>query len=265
MLAELEGSLGHLDKCFELQARARRHAERFGHAGHIQWLRAERVAECYWTGRWDEALTLAGEFVGETEAGFGHFMEGYCRDMRGRIRLARGDVTGALDDADIALRQARDANELQMLYPALGLRARALAASDSFDEAGQVVDELLTVWRSKLNEYPASSWVVDLVSALETLDRGDDLLDASDGVTNTSLWLEAAVAFARGEFGVAADILVRIGSRPDEALARLREAQSLVQAGSDTQASIELERALSFYRDVGAGAYIRQAEALLVA
>ena len=44
MLADLEGGLGNLARCFELQEQARGHAQRFGHASHIQWLRAERVA-----------------------------------------------------------------------------------------------------------------------------------------------------------------------------------------------------------------------------
>ena len=150
---------------------ARGHAQRFGHASHIQWLRAERVAECYWTGLWDEALILADEIAGEGDVATRHFMEGYCRDMRGRIRLARNDVQGALEDAAEALSQARDSNEPQMLYPALAVCARALAAAGKHGEAARLADELLAEWRSKLNQFPASSWVVDLACALELLGR----------------------------------------------------------------------------------------------
>jgi class 3 adenylate cyclase len=264
MLADLELNLGNLDRCFELQAKARRHAQRFGHASHIQWLKAEQVAEGYWTGRWDEALILADEFIGEMEAGTRHFMEGYCRHMRGRIRLARGDLAGALDDADIALGQARASNELQLLYPALAFRARALAASDAHDDAALVANELLALWTSKLNLFPASSWIVDLVCALDPVQRADRLLAVAEGVTNKTAWLEAAIAFTRGEFTVAADLFARIGSRPDEALARLRAAEALTQAGNTSKARDELERALSFYREVGASASIRVAEAILV-
>ena len=59
-LADLEGQLGNLEACFALQARARDHAERFGHAPFVRWLAAERVGEGYWTGDWDEALDAAG-------------------------------------------------------------------------------------------------------------------------------------------------------------------------------------------------------------
>jgi class 3 adenylate cyclase len=265
MLADLEFNLGNLDACFELQARARRHAERFGHAAHIQWLRAEQVAEGYWTGRWDEALSLAEEFVGETEAGTRHFMEGYCRHMRGRIWLARDNVAGALDDADIALEQARASNEPQMLYPALAFRARALAEANGGDEAARLADELMALWTSKLTVFPASSWLVDLSYALERLERPDDLLLAAEGVTARTPWLEAAVSFSRGDFPVAAELFRRIGSRPDEALAHLRAAEQFVGAGNDGDGRASLELALSFYRGVEATAYIGQAEALPVA
>ena len=264
MLADLEFNLGNLDQCFELQARARRHAERFGHAAHIQWLRAEQVAEGYWTGRWDEALSLAEEFVGETEAGTRHFMEGYCRHMRGRICLARGNVAGALDDADIALQQARASNEPQMVYPALAFRARALAEANAGDEAAPLAEELLALWRSKLTVFPASSWLVDLSYALERLESPDDLLLAADGVAARTPWLEAAVAFSRGDFPVAAELFRRIGSRPDEALSHLRSAEHLVRAGNDVDGRASLELALSFYRSVEASAYIGQAEAVAV-
>jgi class 3 adenylate cyclase len=264
MLADLEFNLGNLNECFALQARARRHAERFGHTAHIQWLRAEQVAEGYWTGRWDVAMTLADAFISEAEAGSGHFMEGYCRDVRGRILLARGDVAGALDDSVQALNQARASNELQMLYPALAFHARALAASDAPAEATLVAGELLALWQSKPNRFPASSWVFDLVCALESLGHPDDLLVAAEAVNVKTAWLEAALAFTRGDYEVAASIFSRIGSRPDEALARLRTAETLIEADNEGRASVQLERALSFYRGVGAGAYVRQAEAVLV-
>jgi class 3 adenylate cyclase/tetratricopeptide (TPR) repeat protein len=265
MLADLEFNLGNLDECFELQARARRHAERFGHAAHIQWLRAEQVAEGYWTGRWDEALSLAEEFVGETESGTRHFMEGYCRTMRGRICLARGDVAGASEDADVALQQARASNEPQMLYPALAFRAHVLAEVNAGDEAARLADELLALWTSKLTVFPASSWLVDLSYALERLERPDDLLLAAEGVTARTPWLEAAVAFSRGDFPVAAEFFRRIGSRPDEALSHLRAAEQFVRAGNEGDGRASLELALSFYRGVDASAYIGQAEALPVA
>ena len=72
-----------------------------------------------------------------------HFMESYCRHMRGRIRLGRGDLDGAIEDSVIGLRQARASNEPQMLFPALAFCAHALAAAGDHDEASRLADELL--------------------------------------------------------------------------------------------------------------------------
>ena len=43
---------------------------------------------------WDEALVTADSFIAEADAGTPNFMYAYCRAMRGRIRLARGDRHG---------------------------------------------------------------------------------------------------------------------------------------------------------------------------
>ena len=259
MLADLEGSLGNLGRCFELQERARGHAQRFGHASHIQWYKAERVSEHYWTGQWDAALEVAEEFLADVEATGGHFMEGYCRDMRGRIRLARDDTIGALDDAAQALALARESNQLQMLYPALAFQTRALAMTDAPREAEQAADELLVSWSSQPAPFPASSWVVDLVFGLERLDRRTDLLGAAESASIQTSWLDAARAYGSGEYEQAAVLFARIGSRPDEALTRLRVAKAFVEAGRDADARRELEHAVDFFEAVGASAYLREA------
>jgi hypothetical protein len=57
-----------------------------------------------------------------------------------------------------------------------------------------------------------------------------------------------------GDLVRAADIYAEIGSQPDEAVARL-EAAKRSPAGRDG----ELERAIAFFRSVGAHAYLREA------
>ena len=56
----------------------------------------------------------------------------------------------------------------------------------------------------------------------------------------------------------------RIGSQPDEALARLQAAEALLEAGRAGEARAELEPAVEFFRRVGASRYVREAEALLM-
>jgi tetratricopeptide (TPR) repeat protein len=211
-------------------------------------------------------VSIADEIAGGNEGDFvtRHFMEGYCRDMRGRIRLARNEIEGALEDAAEALDQARVSNEPQMLYPALAFRARALAAAGDHDEAARVTDELLTEWTSKRSQFPASSWVVDLAYALELLGREGELTEAESREVGASAWLDAAVAFCRGEFEIASELFARIGSRPDEAYARLRAAEKRAEANIDADTA-DLDLARSFFRDVGAGVYLVRTDDVPVA
>jgi hypothetical protein len=62
---------------------------------------------------------------------------------------------------------------------------------------------------------------------------------------------------AAGRFAEAADGYAEIGSRPDEAFARLRAGERLLAAGRRSEADRQLEQALAFYREVGAAGYLR--------
>jgi hypothetical protein len=95
-----------------LFARGRRSAERFGDAFEERWLRAAFAAECYWTGRWDEAVERADEFIAAAPADSPHDMETACRRVRSLIRRARGDAEGAVEDARRSVEIARTANDL---------------------------------------------------------------------------------------------------------------------------------------------------------
>ena len=78
-------------------------------------------------------------------------------------------------------------------------------------------------------------------------------------------WTAAVQAHAAGEFVGAAEILRKIGSRPDEAEARLRAAEQLAAEGRRLEADEQLQQALAFYRLVGATRYVAECEALLPA
>ena len=213
MLADLEGSLGHLDRCFSLQAKARGHAERFGLLAHIQWLTAERVAECYWRGHWGEAMalgTVSRRGAGRLGPLHGAVLPRDTWTDRRRTRRHRGCARRNGE----ALKEARLSGAPQMLCPALAVRAGSIAA-EAHDEADQVVDELLALWHDeKLNLLLASALVVNLVWALDGLGRAPELLELAEGVRARTAWLEAAIACAEGEFATGADLPVRdrIGS-----------------------------------------------------
>ena len=76
----------------------------------------------------------------------------------------------------------------------------------------------------------------------------------------TSRWLKAGRKILDGHFEQAATTFDEIGSVPDEAEARLRAGQALLAEGRRAKAGEQFERALAFYREVGATRYASQCE-----
>jgi class 3 adenylate cyclase len=243
---------GKLERAFEVFAEGRRAAERFGDAFERRWLEAALVIEDYWLGRWTDAVRRADAFVAESEAGSRHYMESTCHRVRGLIRLARGDVPGARDDAERGVAVARAAKDLYFVNQSLGFLARTLAAAGEPDAAGLTADELLALWAEQASSVPSFE-AFDVAIALRELDRGSELAR----VRGTTPWLAAASAFGAGDFARAAHLLSEIGSRADEAFARL-------QAGRAENDETQLERARAFFSEVGASAYLAETESLLV-
>jgi len=246
--------LGDLPRCFATRTAAWRAAERYGSVRHLRWIELARVAEHYWTGRWDEAVRTVDALVAETAGGAAHYLECECRTWRGRILLARGEVGAAVEDAEQALRLARESGDPQNLDPAFALGARALLAAGRAAEARPLVEELLAGLDGRLLKPDLG---VDFAVTLAMLGYPATVLD--DALP--SPWLEAARAFVAGEPGRAAAAYEAIGSRPDAAYAHLEAARRRAGLGGDRP---RLEGALGFFREVGAAAYLEEAEKLLV-
>ncbi|MGH3117854.1 MAG: AAA family ATPase [Gaiellales bacterium] len=256
------GSLGELERAFAMHAEAGVLAKRFGLGELARKVEVERVWELYVRGTWEEARPLADELI----AGFEerpYFMEGACRQMRGSMRLAVGDNAGAQADATRAIELARVGKDPQNVLLALAFGARAFCRTDR-KLADELARELLAEWHTTAWNVP-EEWMIDLGAALVVVDRLDELLRAAERVRVRTPWLEAAIALGEGEFQRAAEIYDTVGHRPEAAYARLRSAESLVGQGRRAEADAELERALAFWRSVGASAYISEGEALLAA
>jgi class 3 adenylate cyclase/tetratricopeptide (TPR) repeat protein len=263
-LADAVMDLGDLERAIDFREQAERVAERFGDAKGIRWLRAELCGERYWTGRWDESVRLADDFIAESEACPRHYQEILCRVVRGRIRLARGGLAGAVDDSAKALDFARLAKDPQALYPSLAFSARTLLEAGQTKEGSALASELLDLVRL-IDKTPVGYlWLLDLAVAFAELDRGDELLAATARVPKSTPWLEAARAVAGGEPEQAAEIYAEIGAKPDEALARLRAARTLAAEGRGSEAEAQLTKALAFYRAVGASRAVEAGERILV-
>ena len=244
-------SAGELTRAYEVQEEGRREARRFGQLLQLRFLEDHQAEEFYWTGQWDESEELASRRIAEAEEGSPDYLASGFRCYRSLIQLARGSAEDALADARAALREARRVRDPQQLEPAFAQCARILLAVGRREEAGALVDEALTSWLG----VRAQSF--DLCWAVGQLGRAERFLQALENHPFRTQWKEAARAVAHEDFVRAADLYAEIGSRPDEAYARLRAAHE----GHREQ----LERALAFYRSVGASRYVREGEALLAA
>jgi class 3 adenylate cyclase/tetratricopeptide (TPR) repeat protein len=237
-LAWAAAALGDLRRCFAALADGERLAERFGSLRRRRAIELQRVAERYWTGRWAEAVAVVDAMVAGGERSY---LAWECRLWRGRIRLAGGRLEAALEDARAAHDLAREAGDPQDLHPTRAFLARALLAAGRRREAAEVAERLLEGLGGGVLGPDLGA---DLGLVLADLGIPADALDRR-GIP-PSPWLEAARALAAGDPLAAADRYAAIGSRPDEADARLAAARLLARQGRPGEAGAQLAAARAF-------------------
>jgi tetratricopeptide (TPR) repeat protein len=195
----------------------------------------------------DDALCLADEALARAPGG----LDVPRRALRSQIRLARGLVQEAVDDAAKAVEAARARDDPSIQY-ALAVHTRASLAAEALTNASQALSELLE--RLVEGKPLLSTLLPDFAVASVELDQAEAFRHAIAALKKQTPWVEAARAFAEGDFTAAGEIYIQIGSRPDAACAWLR-------AGREETVQL----ALDFYRSVGATRYVREGEALLAA
>jgi tetratricopeptide (TPR) repeat protein len=253
--------LGNLERGFALMASSREAARRHGHVVAMAWAETQQMDELYWTGGWGELLPRAEEMIQSSSTSpVLMVIDAYI--FRARLRLAQGNVDGALEDSALLLEYARSQGDPQVGFPALATRAQVLYEAGQEDEAAATADELLARWRESPSS-AAGPWVAELAHVLEGLGRGAELTQASAQVRLRTRWLEAAESLASGDAAQAAEIYESVGARPEAAVTRLRAAEQLVGTGQKAEGDEQLELALAFFRAAGAERYVREAEALL--
>jgi tetratricopeptide (TPR) repeat protein len=179
--------------------------------------------------------------------------------LHGCMARARGDGAAAVSYAERSVAHSRGVKDPQALGPSLASLARAFVEEGRDPEASPLVDEVLAL----TDENGAAlyfGWLIDLGWLVHDLGRSD-----VPPPSRAKVWAEAATAIAEGDLVRAADVLGGTELRSEEAYARLRAAELLASQGRHAEAQFHLERALSFYRSVGATAYLRRAEAILPA
>jgi class 3 adenylate cyclase/tetratricopeptide (TPR) repeat protein len=207
-------------------------------------------------GRWDDALSAADRFIGESALD-PHYQESTARTVRSTVRLARGDVTGADADSAAALAQARLAKDPQVLLPAIITRIvleRHLGRAEPARQLVEEVDRLVREVGPRPLQGNGGWWTAHL-AGLSAAYLGPLVGKATPlGAT--------AKALQVGDFELAADGYRAMGSRTDEAYARLLAAEQQFAEGRTREGEANRRQALDFYREVGATLYVERAEAL---
>ncbi len=263
-LSVAQQMLGSLEAGYTARLEGMRVAERLGLPAERRWYEGVLPDHDYRRGAWDEAVGRADSFLATVEAGSPHYATCYVAAVRAEIRAARGDVTGALADVETGLAMGREAAEPQVVYFLLPTCAHVLALTGELERAAGLAGEYLAGLRSGADPQFGIIALPSFASAARRLGLSRELAEVL-GSLRPSAWTDAVRAYIGEDFALAADRLQRIGARPDEAEARLRDAEQLVIRGHRAEADRRLQEPLAFYRSVGATAFLRECEALLAA
>jgi class 3 adenylate cyclase len=242
--------LGDVNAGYEARREGAQLAEQIDSQLQMRWFEGVMIDHHYRRGDWDDAQRMADEFLGEVEAGSPHYNAFQDWIVRALMRLARGDDAGAVRDAERALELGRALADPQAVYFVLPACAYVFARAGEPGRATPPARELIDALERGVDVQFAVINFPLFAAVARDLGLLDEVVDALAGSP---------------DFAGAAELLRQIGTRPDEAEARLRAAEQLAAEGRGGAADEQLRQALAFYRSVGATRYVGECEALLPA
>jgi class 3 adenylate cyclase len=263
-LSTMYGILGELDRGYELRLEGARVAEQISSPAQARWFLGVLSEYPYRRGEWDEALRMVDEFLAPVDAGEPHYVSWQVLARRTEIRLARGATAAAVEDAERALSLVAAIPDPQARYFTNAICAHVFTALSKREDGIRLVQEVLDDLRRGIGLSFASIALPSLASAALSLGLLPDLVAALEQHVENP-WIEVVRRYGAGELVAAADLLGRIGSKPEEAEARLHAAAQLRGDGRDAEAGEQLQQALSFWRSVDATFYLAEGEELLTA
>jgi hypothetical protein len=171
------------------------------------------------------------------------------------MRLAQGDLVGALSDAARCLELAEEMKDPQALVSGLALAAFVAASAGQLADAEAHGDRVLSFDASLYDVGPTLFYLPWVYRALG---RTGELAEAVARIPYPTPWVVACQAIIADDFARAAEIYGSAGSLPWEAYTHLRAAQ----AGDP---AADLQKAIAAFKKMGAAAYLAEAEQLLKA
>lgn len=244
-LAWCWADLGELANRGQAVVAAKSAAQRYGNSYTADLLRVHGVFDLYWSGAWDEAVAVADELLGSGLAALPSKPmtrpAAFVHACRGRIRLARGDLAGAITDAERAGELGRGMATAISSQFILALRAQIAIAIGRDGLAAELVERLL----GRAGGVCVSPHLgIDLAITLASTGHSEPALAGFA----PSPWLRAVRQCLAGDQLGAAETYARIGSVPDQAQARLWAARDL--AAEDP---VEAARQHTIGSDLAAG------------
>ena len=132
------------------------------------------------------------------------------------------------------------------------------------EEAEACLDELTESIAASESPGDAQEWDIQLVLGFVDADRSQEAREIVERLP-TGVWRQVCDAVLDARYVAAAGLLETTGEQPLQAELRLRAAKQFVSEGKLGEAHEQLHRARAFWRTVGATAYLREADELLVA
>jgi len=258
-LSALYADLGDTERSRTSAAEATRAAEILGDRSYLDWARASEVDRAWTDGRFDEALAGADAFFA-SRRGRPHYLDASVHMAKASVFEARDEIEAALAECAEGERCARSAADPQVLLPALVGCALVELADGSTERAGELVSEVLRVSAGTGGLAPQLS--IPLAVVLTALDRTKELEEYLAEARGPSRWLDAARAFAAGDFDRAVEVCEDIGEPWVTACVRLQAARWLLEAGRPDEARAHLDPVFDYYRSAGAVRWLREAEQL---
>jgi class 3 adenylate cyclase/tetratricopeptide (TPR) repeat protein len=254
--------LGHIRRSFEGRYDGIQAAERFGNRNLARFSAAAlSMSECA-LGNWDQYLAKARSFLEESERLGGSYLDANLCSALAVIAAARGEDADALATAQRALELAREVGGPQVVCPVLAEVALVEVELGKLDAARSHAVECLGGGSYVYaGQDPESS--LALVASQLGIER--QLRTIAEAAPAEDRWAPPMRALLDGEYLAAAEMYGEMGLRPLEAHARLRAAEQLRAEGRPAEADEQLDRALAFWRSVGATRYVRRGEASLAA
>jgi tetratricopeptide (TPR) repeat protein len=262
-LASVLACEGQLERSADLHREGLQISQEIGYEEPTRWLATEIANDHMIAGNWEEARQIVDELIPGFEAA-PFWIEPQTRVCRARMLIAEGAVEAAIVDADRAVSAVQGNSAFQGLCNPLAFRARLHAELGETKDAARFTAEVVDVWKETRSAY-VEAWVLDLWFAAWSAAE-EELLTAAVGEFPIAVpWLDVVAAFIERDFDEAGARLESMAAVSDAALARLWAGEWLVEQGRHADAAVQLERALPFWRSVGAWRYLHRCEALLAA